>query len=542
MGKVKSAIITTIVTLAVLVLFLFCVVSCPLPNGVDRYNGIVTGIHLGSELTGDAYATILPDGVITAEEYDLTTAVDSSTDSDDTDDDATEKAQEYKDTYVAVSGGSYYVDKDVLADYLGIDSGSDSESELTEEQISEALALLTADVEADAAIISDRLGIRRYTSYSVSVVDGVAIRLSVPTNFSYASYSSHDNTNLTTDLTYVSTAISYLTLSGELTLRNKEYGRTDALYSSQNASGSSTITRNILTDARASISDYIKSVTYYASGGSYAVRIKLTSEGQSALETATTKVADSDDTYIRFYVGETNVINLTCESAITDSSFYISVDSKEDALNYVALLSSAASGNTLSLDYSYDDVIYDTAATGTNTAMFLAIAVLALALALMAYAIARYRKLGLVFALMELLFCSAMIAIIFLTGITLTTIGVFVAIASLVMFAGCNFVSFEAIRGETKNGRTIRGSVKTGYKKTFTGVLDLHIVLLIVSIMLALICFGEASACGIVLLIGVCASYLLHWFTRFMWYVTMSPARDKYKYCGFKREALEDDE
>lgn len=531
MGKVKSAIITTIVTLAVLVLFLFCVVSCPLPNGVDRYNGIVTGIHLGSDLSGDAYVTLLPDGVITSEEYDLTVNVGN----DDTDD-AKEKAEEYEASYVAVSSGAYYVDREVLADAIGV-----SEDSLTSAQVGEALSAFTEEVEADAAILSDRLANRRYTSYSVSVLDGVAIRMAVPTNFSYASYSGNDNDGLTTDLTYISTALSYISLSGELTLRNTSYGRTDSVYSAQSSSGSST-TRNILTDVRADISDYFKSVTYYASGGNYAIRINLTSAGADAIETASTNVAASDDTYIRFYVGETNVINLTCESAITDDSFYISVSSEQDARNYVAILNSVATGNALSLEYSYDDVVYDTSAAGADTAMLLAIAVLVLAVALMVYAVARYRALGLVFALMEVLFCSAMIAIIFLTEITLTTIGVFVAIACLIMFAGCNFVSFEAIRKESQNGRTIQGSVKVGYKKTFTGVLDLHIVLLIVSIMLALICTGEAAACGIVLLIGVCASYLLHWFTRFMWYATMSTARDKYKYCGFKREAFEEDE
>ena len=67
-------------------------------------------------------------------------------------------------------------------------------------------------------------------------------------------------------------------------------------------------------------------------------------------------------------------------------------------------------------------------------------------------------------------------------------------------------------------------------------------MLLVISIMLALICTGEAAACGMILLIGTFASYVLHWFTRFMWYVNMAPARDKYKFCGFKREVIDDDE
>ena len=54
MGKIKSAVITAIVALATLALFLFGVVSCSLPDGVHRYNSILSNIHLGSELSGDA--------------------------------------------------------------------------------------------------------------------------------------------------------------------------------------------------------------------------------------------------------------------------------------------------------------------------------------------------------------------------------------------------------------------------------------------------------------------------------------------------------
>ena len=56
----------------------------------------------------------------------------------------------------------------------------------------------------------------------------------------------------------------------------------------------------------------------------------------------------------------------------------------------------------------------------------------------------------------------------------------------------------------------------------------------------AMMTAGALSGCGMILLIGTLASYILHWFTRFMWYATMSPARDKYKFCGFSREAFDD--
>lgn len=522
MGKIKSAVITAIVALATLALFLFGVVSCSLPDGVHRYNSILSKIHLGSELSGDAYVTLLPDGVITAEEYGFTVA------------EGGDKADEYKKDYVPGSDGSFYIDRAELAQFT-TDGAADTDAE-----VASALAQFEDQVAKDAEILSARFGERRYTSYSVSVAGGCAIRVSVPTNFTYAAYSGNDSSALTDELSYISNAMAYLTLGGELTLRNTAMGRQDNIYYSQSADGT-TATYNIL-NARTSVADIFDSVSYYSAGGAYAVRVNLTSYGQEIISAVSEDVAASDDTYIRFYVGEYNVINLTCESAITGGSFYIQAGDAQTARNYAALLNSVAAGSALSANYTYDEVIYNTSASGTNAAMFLAIAALVILVAVMVYAIARYKKLGLVFSLMALLFASAVIAVVYLVGTTLTTAGALVAVLCFAMFSGCNFWSYEAIRRESKEGRTIPASIKLGYKKTFTGILDLHIVLLVISIMLALICTGEAAACGMILLIGTLASYVLHWFTRFMWYVNMAPARDRYKFCGFKREVIDDDE
>ena len=67
MGKVKSAIITTLIIVAIVVLTVFATVSFPM--GVENFNSMLTSIHLGSDLTGDAYVMLYPEGVISSEEY-----------------------------------------------------------------------------------------------------------------------------------------------------------------------------------------------------------------------------------------------------------------------------------------------------------------------------------------------------------------------------------------------------------------------------------------------------------------------------------------
>ena len=62
MGKVKSAIITALLLAAIVVLSLFAVISCDVPgsNHVKRYNSFLSGIHLGADLSGEAYALLYP--------------------------------------------------------------------------------------------------------------------------------------------------------------------------------------------------------------------------------------------------------------------------------------------------------------------------------------------------------------------------------------------------------------------------------------------------------------------------------------------------
>ena len=211
------------------------------------------------------------------------------------------------------------------------------------------------------------------------------------------------------------------------------------------------------------------------------------------------------------------------------------------------LLNSAMSGNEISNVYNDEaensgtTVIATTATFGEYAPVYLFAALLLIVVAAVVGPFIKYKKLGLVNALSVLIYSLALVTAIMLIDIQVTIAGAFAAVLGLALLLFTNIVSFEAIRKETLTGRTIQASVKLGYKKTITTALDLHILLLIIAIMLTLIGVGEVAAFGFIFLIGVIASYVLYWFTRFMWFVTSSPARDKFKFCGFARE-VEDDE
>ena len=139
MGKIKSAIITSLLVAAILVLAFFSLVSMQVPGsgGVDRYNSFISSINLGAAVTGEAHAVLYPDGVISAEDYNFSLPEDA------------DKLEEYKNKYV--EKGNVYIEKDVLDEY-----GEEG---------------LKTKVANDAKVISKRFGEKGYSSYSVSVID-----------------------------------------------------------------------------------------------------------------------------------------------------------------------------------------------------------------------------------------------------------------------------------------------------------------------------------------------------------------------------------
>ena len=177
-----------------------------------------------------------------------------------------------------------------------------------------------------------------------------------------------------------------------------------------------------------------------------------------------------------------------------------------------------------------------------RSAIYVLVALLLVLVAGIVASVVKYKKLGLVNVIMSVIYALVIVCALLLIEIQLTVGGAVTIVLGYALLTFTNFRVFEAVRGETLAGRTLQASVKTGYKKTLFSVLDLHAILVVVSAIIALVCKGELAACGLILFVAVLASYILYWFTRFMWFVISSPVKDKFKFCGFKREVLEDED
>ena len=503
MGKIKSAILTAILVAAIVVLAFFATVSYTVPgsDGVKKYNSFISSISLSGDLTGEAVAVLYPKGVISESDYNFGIP----------DDDAGKK-DEYVNKYKKFN--SVYVDKDVLID-------------------DENGVEFIKNVKHDAEVLSKRLAEEEYFAYSVSVRDDFTIVVSVPTGYSYSEYSGGDySTSTRADKqTMISNAISRLAYCGELTLRNSEVG---------------TGKDNILGSITADVNSYFKNFKTLSRAGTYAIKVNLTNEGAKQFESFSANIVDnaSSDKAIGFYVGDNQLFPLNIEETISDKSFYITVNSEAMAVEYATVLNSCINGETITLDYDTAkdiDIVYSSASLGGYAAIFLFCTALAVIVAAIVYSLIRYRMLGFVNAIIILMYSLTIVVALMLIEIQLSIAGAIFALAGLTLLVGSNFVLFEKVRSETAKGKTMQSAIKSAYKALLKGILELHIVLIAVSLILALVCVGELAACGLIFFIGTVASYILYWFTRFMWFVVSSTVRDKFAFCGFTREELEND-
>ena len=500
MNKVKSAIITAILVAAIITLGVFATLSCDVPgsNGVEKYNGFIGNIRLGSEFTGEVYTMLYPEGVISAADYNLV-------DEDETDKDGQTYAEKYE------PHGGLYVEKTKIGDEL------------------------KNSVANDAKILAKRFGQKNVSSYSVSVADDYAIKITLSTSFSYAAYKSfeedYDSSARSSSLSLISNTIQYLIPDGALAIKD----------------GTDKDANSILTSLETpKFYTYFKGASLYSMGGTNAVKIDLTKEGYDALNVALVN-GGSGSAYL--FIGD-QCLQLTIEmgSSLDDKSMMFSTQEKSYAEDLAIALDSVIHNEIVTNSYNTDkagsgtQIVTQTSSFGKYAAIYLGVAMLIVIVAAIVGNLIRYKKLGIVCGLMTILYALIMVTALLVIDIELTMAGAFVLVLGLVLFSFSNVVVFEAVRKEVEAGRTVQAAVKVGYQKTLPTLLDMHIVLLVVSVIVALVCVGELASCGLIFFVASIASYVLYWFTRFMWYVLMSPAKDKFAFCGFKREVYEDED
>lgn len=496
MGKKKSAVCLVLITLLIAVMCFFCTVSFGYDGGLHYFNSVVSLTEKdaalgGTLIDGETYvgggytAVYYPEGVISSKEYE---------------DNLAGAEEDEKDEYAAkyVRHGAVYLEKETVTD------GGETASEEFEQSFANTVAALKERYEA-----------LRVEGVRVDVSDDYTVRVFLPALMDAQSYTF--------------TAFGY---TGGFTIG---YG-----------SSLDSATQIMPTTKRDdTIGKYVKGASSRtgADGTSYVV-IRFTKEGRAALKAATASASSDSSSTMYFKVGDNQAIGLTVSSEIDQDTLYISGSfTAETAKTTAALIDNALNGTQTDLNLTVDDMYRLHATYGDGALLFLYISFAICFAGMMAFFFVRYRTLAFAHLFTYLLFLFSMLLCIW--AIPFLYIGVGTVLALMlgsVLLSVSNAMAYEYARKEYALGKTIVSSVKTGYKKCFWHIFDIHIVLTALSFIVYGIALNGLSAFAFVLGLasafsGVCALAI----GRFMWAIMMAFTKKKGAFCNFVREEVDDE-
>lgn len=552
MNKTKSVVLTTLLTIVIVVLSLMCVVSgfsIPTGGSYQKYNSVISVINRGSDLGGGYSAVYYPEGVISASEYNAkirqfqTEFLDAKEKNDTVKEMRVDAAfKDYVEDYVAWNG------KEIISGYVPVEGASfkfegdeyvlDHSGDYaldgalkTEDTASLFMKINTVcaygndkfevmddfDEKFDVAVdvMAARFDAKKFSFLSVYKVDGYTIRVNVP-------YTVDDYNTLFTQMGY----------TGDLTLR------------------SSTSNRALLRAfGEHTLKDYYRSFEGRYSGSTGYVNVQFKTLGKDRVYDITKVLADDEtDATLYFYVGETQVIGLGLKDGAVDRR-EINISGSftpETADNVAIVLDSCVNKSVIELSLTASDVTEYTVGSGDPSMMGVYIVTLIVLVAMAAYSIKRYKGLGVVHLYAVLTFVITMTLIVALmAGMILNASGVAAIIITGILTALSSYYVFECIRKEFATGKMLDSAIYDGYKKAVAPLLDIHVLLLASAIVLYLISVSEMITFAWIFGLGVLVSFIVSWIMTRAYLLAMKGlvVRGKqYKFCGFTREVVEDDE
>lgn len=504
MGKKKSVVLMTLLTIVIVVLCAMIVVpTFTLPflfkGAVSDRNPVVKTYDFGADLGGGYYTYYFPEGVISETEY--------KRECESKEEDA-DKLQKYQDSYF--KHGGLYLSTDPDDGIVEDDKDSSGNYVVKEE--------FRNHFKAAAKEIGSRYEKKGYSSFRVSVVDDYALRVELPASEPSTSAGS---------------VITYFSYTGEFTLSD----------------GTSTLFeegKNVVP------ADYFKSFSAEEKQGSSYVKVKLTNKGRRLIKEITTTLAASSSSdsssspALSFKVGEETVIQLSVTSAIDDTTMYIGGSSYdyETAKTVSVLLDSAVHAGDLGINFKTDEAKTFEPVYGSNALTLLYIALAIVLLAAIVLPIIKYRGFGgaMAYSTLSYFIVTALCFAFITSGIFEFMLGsVLIFLFGLFMTILLNAYIYGAVKSEFETGKTVESSVKAGYKKTLAGVVDVYVVLIGAALALligaaglhtmalqALICFVTGAFCNLL-------------WTRFISHMMLSASKNKYKYFRLVREDDDDE-
>lgn len=214
------------------------------------------------------------------------------------------------------------------------------------------------------------------------------------------------------------------------------------------------------------------------------VNLEFKKEGADAFAEATLRLAGNGS--ISIYMDEDCISYPTVNSAITDGKCII-----EGNFTYDEAKSLADKINAGSLPFKLEatgtNIVSPTLGTGALNSILIAGVIAFVLIAI--YMIFIYRLAGVVatISLVGQVVCTIAAISGFLPNIpsfTLTIPGIAGIILAVGMGVDANVVTFERIKEELKNGKTLNGAIEVGFRKAWSAVFDSNITVVFVAVIL----------------------------------------------------------
>ena len=229
----------------------------------------------------------------------------------------------------------------------------------------------------------------------------------------------------------------------------------------------------------------IESASLTVENGESKVALQLTAHGKAAFETATRENLNKT---ISIWLDDECLSAPTVNSVITDGRAVIEGSfTAEEAENLANTINAGSLPFGLSVDNSKLSIIAPTLGQSALQVMLLA-GIIAYAI-IVIMMIALYRVPGIVAAFAITCQIAGIFACIsgfftFFDSFTLTIPGLAGVILSIGMGVDANVINAERVKDELNSGRTIDGSIKTGFKRGFGAIIDGNVTVVIVSVIL----------------------------------------------------------
>ncbi len=265
----------------------------------------------------------------------------------------------------------------------------------------------------------------------------------------------------------------------------------------------------------------------------FVVELSMTSEGTKKFADATTKAYEKGESLAIYYDGELISVPMV-NSPITDGKAWISgMESFEEAANLATSI--RIGGLSLELAELRSQVVGAQLGAEAISSSLLAGAI-GLALVIL-FMIVVYRIPGVVASISLFFYTALMVVMLDSFSITLTLSGIAGIILSIGMAVDANVIIFARIREEIATGKTVKSSIKQGFSKALSAILDGNITTLIAAAVLGFMGTGSVKGFAQTLALGIVLSMFTSLvITRVLLYFVHAMGFENEKFYGVAKE------